>query len=75
MNKETLSRKVTLALNTKVQAGEHDYDIKDAEEVLDDILSCAKLEFLGNAYKKFFNKKNLNDVRNDTMCTIPVRFD
>jgi hypothetical protein len=75
MNKETLSRKVTLALNTKVQAGEHDYDIKDAEEVLDDILSCAKLEFLGNASKKFFNKKNLNDVRNDTMCTIPVRFD
>jgi hypothetical protein len=75
MNKETLARKVTLALNTKVQSGEHDYDIKDAEEVLDDILSCAKLEFLGNTTKKFFNKRNVNDVRNDTMCTMPVRFD
>jgi hypothetical protein len=75
MNKETLSRKVTMALNTKVQGGEHDYDIKDAEEVLDDILSCTKLEFLGATSKKFFNKKNVNDVRNDTMCTMPVRFE
>jgi hypothetical protein len=75
MNKDTLARKVTLALNTKVQSGEHDYDIKDAEEVLDDILSCCKLEFLGATSKKFFNKKNVNDVRNDTMCTMPVRFE
>jgi hypothetical protein len=75
MNKDTLARKVTLALNTKVQSGEHDYDIKDAEEVLDDILSCCKLEFLGATSKKFFNKKNVNDVRNNTMCTMPVRFE
>jgi hypothetical protein len=75
MNKETLSKKVTMALNTKIQSGEHDYDIKDAEDVLDDILSCAKLEFLGTASKSFFNKRNVNDVRNDTMCTLPVRFE
>jgi hypothetical protein len=75
MNKETLSRKVTMALNSKVQAGEHDYDIKDAEEVLDDILSCSKLEFLGGSTKAFFNKRNVNALRNNTFCTIPVRMD
>jgi hypothetical protein len=75
MNKETLSKKVTLALHTKVKSGEHDYDIRDAEEVLDDILSCTKLEFLGATSKKFFNKRNINDPRNDTFCTMPVRLD
>jgi hypothetical protein len=75
MNKETLSRKVTLALSEKVTAGEHDYDIKDAEEAIDDILSCSKLEFLGVTSKKFFNKKNVSDPRNDTFCTLPVRFE
>jgi hypothetical protein len=57
MNKDTLSRKVTLALGSKASAGNHDYDIKDAEEAIDDILSCAKLEFLGTKSKQFFNKK------------------
>jgi hypothetical protein len=75
MNKETIAKKVTLALNTKVQGGEHDYDIKDTEEVLDDILSCSKLEFLGGSTKAFFNKRNVNDVRNNTFCTVPVRMD
>jgi hypothetical protein len=75
MNKDTLSRKVTLALGEKASGGEHDYDIRDAEDAIDDILSCSKLEFLGAASKKFYNKKNPNDVRNDTFCTIPVRFE
>jgi hypothetical protein len=75
MNKETLSRKVTLALAEKASSGEHDFDIKDAEDAVDDILSCTKLEFLGITSKKFFNKKNVNDVRNDTFCTLPVRFE
>jgi hypothetical protein len=75
MNKDTLSRKVTLALGEKASSGEHDYDIKDAEEAIDDILSCSKLEFLGTTSKKFYNKKNPADVRNDTFCTMPVRFE
>jgi hypothetical protein len=37
MNKDSISR------NKK---GEHDYDINDAEDVIDDILSCSKFEFL-----------------------------
>jgi hypothetical protein len=75
MNKETLSRKVTLALSSAASAGNHDYDIRDAEDVIDDILSCSKLEFLGATTKKFNNKKDPKDVRNDKMCTIPVRFE
>jgi hypothetical protein len=75
MNKETLSRKVTLALSAAASSGEHDYDVKDAEEVIDDILSCSKLEFLGTTSKKFYNKKNPTDPRNEKMCTVPVRFE
>jgi hypothetical protein len=47
----------------------------DAEDVIDDILSCSKLEFLGNATKKFYNKRNAADSRNDKMDTVPVRLD
>jgi hypothetical protein len=75
LNKDTLSRKVTLALGEKATSGNHDYDIKDAEDAIDDILSCVKLDFLGTTSKKFYNKKNPQDPRNDSFCTMPVRFE
>jgi hypothetical protein len=75
MNKDSISRKVTTTLGNIVKKGEHDYHIGDAEDEIDDILSCSKLEFLGNATKKYFNNKNVNDPKNDTMYTIPVRMD
>ena len=75
MNKETLSRKVTMALSTKCSAGGHDYHIGDAEEVLDDLLSCSKLEFLGSSLRKYLNNNNNKDPLNGKMCTMPVRFD
>jgi hypothetical protein len=75
MNKETLSRKVTVALGESVRSGKHDYHIGDAEEVLDDILSCSKLEFLGTQSKLFFNNKNEEDPRNNNMYTLPVRME
>jgi hypothetical protein len=75
MNKDTLSRKVTEALCTAVKSGKHDYNISDAEEVLDDILSCSKLEFLGTQSKLFFNNRNDKDERNNKMYTLPVRMD
>jgi hypothetical protein len=75
MNKETLSRKVTEALGDSARSGKHDYHIGDAEEVLDDILSCSKLEFLGTQSKLFFNDKNEEDVRNNNMYTLPVRME
>jgi hypothetical protein len=75
MNKDTLSRKVTEALGTAVRSGQHDYHIGDAEEVLDDILSCSKLEFLGTKSKLFFNNRNIEDARNNAMYTMPVRME
>jgi hypothetical protein len=75
MNKESVSRKVTLALGTIAKAGKHDYNVQDAEEVIDDVLSCSKLEFLGKATRKFYNTRNPQDSRNDKFCTIPVRMD
>jgi hypothetical protein len=75
MNKDSISRKVTTTLGQIVKDGDHDFNVQDAEDVIDDILSCAKLEFLGNATKKFYNNKNPQDSRNDKMYTIPVRLD
>jgi hypothetical protein len=73
MNKESLSRKVTESLADSVKSGLHDYHIGDAEVVLDDILSCSKLEFLGNSTKLFYNNRNSSDTRNNKMYTVPVR--
>ena len=75
INKETLSRKVTMALSEKAKAGDHDYNINDAEDTIDDVLSCAKLEFLGAGSKNFFNSRDATDKRNNKFCTMPVRLD
>jgi len=75
MNKETLSRKVTLALSNKATTGEHDYHIGDAEDVIDDLLSCSKLEFLGTTSRKYHNTRDAKDPLNGKMCTLPVRLD
>jgi hypothetical protein len=52
MNKDLISRKVTESLCATVKSGLHDYHIGDAEEVLDDILSCSKLEFHGSSTRQ-----------------------
>ena len=75
INKDTLSRKVTMALSDKAKAGDHNYNVTDAEETIDDVLSCAKLEFLGAGSKKYFNSCNPADKRNNKFCTMPVRMD
>jgi hypothetical protein len=75
MNKESISRKVTESLCASVKTGLHDYHIGDAEEVLDDILSCSKLEFLGNTTKLYYNNRNAADPKNNKMYTVPVRMD
>ena len=75
INKETISRKVTMALHDKVKEGKHDWNISDAGEMVDDVLSCSQLEFLGSSTRKFYNGRDKNDPRNGTMCTVPVRMD
>ena len=75
INKESISKKVTYALHAAAASGEHDWNIKDAGEMVDDVLSCSQLEFLGAGTKKFFNNKDKADPRNAKMCTVPVRLD
>ena len=75
INKDTLSRKVTVALSNKAKEGNHDYNVNDAEDTIDDVLSCSKLEFMGSSSRAFYNKKDTKDKRNGKFCTIPVRMD
>jgi len=79
INKESISKKVTVALHDAVASGKHDWNIKDAGEMVDDVLSCSQLEFLGSGTRKFYNnskdKDGKEDARNGKMCTVPVRLD
>jgi hypothetical protein len=75
MNKDTLAKNVTIELGKRVKDGKHDYHIGDAEEVIDDVLSCSRLEFMGTSTRKFFNTKNVSDPRNNTMYTMPVKME
>jgi hypothetical protein len=77
INKDTLSSKVTRAIHTSASKGEEvskgNYTVQEAEEILDDLLTCANLEFLGNGSKKYYNTKNPNDERNGKFCTVPAK--
>ena len=75
INKDTLSRKVTLALSDKAKKGDHDFNMNDAEDTIDDVLSCSKLEFMGSTSRTFYNTRDSKDTRNGKFCTLPVRLD
>jgi len=75
INKTAISRKVTVALHDKVQEGQHDWNITDAGEMIDDVLSCAQLEFLGAGTKRYYNNRNHEDPKNNKCYTVPVRMD
>jgi hypothetical protein len=75
MNTDTLARNVAVDLGKRVKDGKHDYHIGDAEEVIDDVLSCSKLDFMGTTTRKYFNTKNTADPLNNTMYTMPVKMD
>jgi hypothetical protein len=74
INKETLSKKVTILLHEKAKtAGIYKGNPKAALESMDDILSCASIDFLGKGSKVFFNTRDTSDARNNKMCTVPVK--
>jgi hypothetical protein len=77
INKETLARKVTIALHDKASKCEQvrngDMTEADAEEIVDDLLTCTSLDFLGNGSTRFRNDKNPSDPRIGKMCTVPVK--
>ena len=75
INKESISKKVTMALHEKGREGDHDWALQDAADMLDDVLSCAQLEFLGAGTRKFYNSSNASDPRNGKWCTVPVRLE
>ncbi len=74
INRETLSKKVTLILHEKARsAGIYKDSPTAAAESMDDILSCASIDILGKGSKLFFNTKDTTDVRNNKMCTVPIK--
>jgi len=78
INKETLSRKLTIDLHRKAKAAikekkDSKYTEKQVEEMTDDLLTCASLDFLGSGTKLYKNKFNENDSNNGKFCTMPVK--
>jgi hypothetical protein len=85
INKETLSRKLTIDLHKKAKEGnkgregrkdgnrENKYTEKQVEEMTDDLLTCASLDFLGSGTKLYKNQFNDNDANNGKFCTMPVK--
>jgi hypothetical protein len=74
LNRETLSKKVTLVLHNRAQSeGIYKDNSTAAEEAIDDILSCATIDILGKGSKVFYNKKDTSDPRNGKMCTVPIK--
>jgi hypothetical protein len=58
------------AIDNAVAAGG---DPAEAVRIMDDVLSCVDdMEFVGSGSKKFLSK-NLEDPRNNTFCTMPIR--
>ncbi len=74
LNRETLSKKVTLLLHERAQnEGIHKGNKPAAEEAMDDILSCASIDILGKGSRPFYNRKDTADPRNGKMCTVPIK--
>ena len=75
INKETLARKLTIDLHKKAKEGnkEKKYTEKQVEEMTDDLLTCASLDFLGSGTKLYKNKFNDDDTNNGKFCTMPVK--
>jgi hypothetical protein len=74
LNKDTLSKKVTLLLHERAQReGIYKGNPAAAEEAMDDILSCASIDILGKGSRPFYNRKDTTDPRNGKMCTVPIK--
>ncbi len=76
INKKTISEKVTLSLHAKAKNNATPtLDATQAGTMVDNVLSCASLEFLGHGTRTFYNTRDKTDARNNTFCTVPVRLD
>jgi hypothetical protein len=75
MNRDTLARNMAIDLSERVKGGKHDFHVGDAETVVDDILSCSTLDFMGASTRKFYNTRNPNDEHNEKMFTMLVKME
>ena len=75
MNKETLSRKVTIDLHKKGKMGASaaGYTSAEVENMTDDMLTCASLDFMGTSTHKYDNRYKKDDPNNGKFCTMPVK--
>jgi hypothetical protein len=75
INKETLARKLTIDLHRKAKQGaaKAEYSDKQVEEMTDDMLTCASLDFLGSGTKLYTNRHNDKDPNIGKFCTVPVK--
>jgi hypothetical protein len=47
---------------------------EDTGEILDDVLTCANMEILGNGgSKKYYNRLKPSDPLNGKFCTVPIK--
>jgi hypothetical protein len=76
-NRNSLSTRLTRCLATAAgdRAEANKLPVPEARRLVDNALSCAvDMEFLGNKSRKYINKFDVNDDRNNTFCTLPVKF-
>ncbi len=77
-NRSVLNANLSSALKkqTEEKASKDRRDSAENIRLVDDALSCVEnMEFLGQRSKKFINKSNLDDPRNNTFTTMPIRFE
>jgi hypothetical protein len=78
INKDTLSGKFTQTIHaaaaTSDEVKKGNYSTEDAGEILDDVLTCANMEILGNGgSKKYYNRLKPSDPLNGKFCTVPIK--
>ena len=77
-NKSTMSMAFSSTVKAATLAGAEKAKASadEAVRVVEDALSCVEnMEFLGMRTKKFINNRNLDDSRNNSFCTLPIKLD
>jgi hypothetical protein len=77
-NHSVLNANFSTALKKQAEekANSDKRDPKENIRLVDDALSCVEnMDFLGQRSKKYINNRNLNDPKNNTFTTMPIRFE
>jgi hypothetical protein len=77
-NRSALNANFSAALKrqTEEKACKDKRDPAENIRLVDDALSCVEnMDFLGQRSKKYINNRNLNDPKNNTFTTMPIKFE